>query len=62
MISDPETVESLLAAVEVELYGEFPKICLNNDLIKPELTRVREKGRDSDDTNPQILMSTEQRC
>eukprot|EP00924_Labyrinthula_sp_SR-Ha-C_P012121 augustus_masked-scaffold_26-processed-gene-4.7-mRNA-1 protein AED:1.00 eAED:1.00 QI:0/-1/0/0/-1/1/1/0/420 len=51
-----------LTSVEVALHREFPGIYFDKELLKRQLKKAREEGRDSEDTNVQILIRTGKRC
>eukprot|EP00924_Labyrinthula_sp_SR-Ha-C_P012636 snap_masked-scaffold_10-processed-gene-12.40-mRNA-1 protein AED:1.00 eAED:1.00 QI:0/0/0/0/1/1/2/0/281 len=51
-----------LTSVEVALHREFPGIYFDKVLLKRQLKRAREEGRDSEDNNIQILIKTGKRC
>eukprot|EP00924_Labyrinthula_sp_SR-Ha-C_P007922 snap_masked-scaffold_41-processed-gene-0.7-mRNA-1 protein AED:1.00 eAED:1.00 QI:0/-1/0/0/-1/1/1/0/377 len=51
-----------LTSVEVALHREFPGIYFDKELLKRQLKKAREEGRDSEDTNIQILIKTGKRC
>eukprot|EP00924_Labyrinthula_sp_SR-Ha-C_P009336 snap_masked-scaffold_2-processed-gene-20.14-mRNA-1 protein AED:1.00 eAED:1.00 QI:0/-1/0/0/-1/1/1/0/254 len=51
-----------LTSVEVALHREFPGIYFDKELLKRQLKKAREEGRDSEDTNIQILIKTGKIC
>eukprot|EP00924_Labyrinthula_sp_SR-Ha-C_P004615 snap_masked-scaffold_1-processed-gene-5.27-mRNA-1 protein AED:1.00 eAED:1.00 QI:0/0/0/0/1/1/2/0/214 len=54
--------ETPLTSVEVALHREFPGIYFDKELLKRQLKKTREEGRDSEDTNIQTLIKTGNRC
>eukprot|EP00924_Labyrinthula_sp_SR-Ha-C_P001337 augustus_masked-scaffold_44-processed-gene-0.0-mRNA-1 protein AED:1.00 eAED:1.00 QI:0/0/0/0/1/1/2/0/494 len=51
-----------LTSVEVALHPKFPGIYFDKELLKRQLKKAREEGRDSEDNNIQILIKTVKRC
>eukprot|EP00924_Labyrinthula_sp_SR-Ha-C_P012437 snap_masked-scaffold_10-processed-gene-6.3-mRNA-1 protein AED:1.00 eAED:1.00 QI:0/-1/0/0/-1/1/1/0/142 len=51
-----------LTSVEVAPHSKFPGIYFDKELLKRQLKKAREEGRDSEDTNIQILIKTGKRC
>eukprot|EP00924_Labyrinthula_sp_SR-Ha-C_P011437 snap_masked-scaffold_46-processed-gene-0.27-mRNA-1 protein AED:1.00 eAED:1.00 QI:0/-1/0/0/-1/1/1/0/88 len=51
-----------LTSVEVTLHREFTGIYFDKHLLKRQLKKAREEGRDSEDTNIPILIKTGKRC
>eukprot|EP00924_Labyrinthula_sp_SR-Ha-C_P002274 snap_masked-scaffold_19-processed-gene-5.25-mRNA-1 protein AED:1.00 eAED:1.00 QI:0/0/0/0/1/1/2/0/153 len=51
-----------LTSVEVALHQEFPGIYFDKDLLKRQLKKAREEGRDSEDNSIQILIKAGKRC
>eukprot|EP00924_Labyrinthula_sp_SR-Ha-C_P007263 augustus_masked-scaffold_8-processed-gene-13.11-mRNA-1 protein AED:1.00 eAED:1.00 QI:0/0/0/0/1/1/3/0/328 len=54
--------DTSLASTEVALHREFPGVHFDKSLVQPEVKRFKTEGRDSEDTNVQILMKTGQKC